>query len=106
MELEGRFASLCAVAQGDVRRSFPTFGLALATFKEAHWSALAGGGPLRQWKLIELEASEPLTTTVLRIDEPILHFLTGIEGIDERLRGLFVPAPFSHHLSPPHTALP
>lgn len=72
----------------------PTFALALASLSEtAHWSALAPGGPLRFWRLVEPGGpqDEPLTTSPLRLDERILHFLVGVAGLDERLVGLVRP---------------
>ncbi|MCA1554015.1 MAG: ATP-binding protein, partial [Chloroflexi bacterium] len=42
IELDSSFAPLCATAQGDPTRTYPTFSLALAAFADtAHWSALA-----------------------------------------------------------------
>jgi len=41
VELEARFAALCAAAGGDEHQRRPTFGLALAVLEDAHWSALA-----------------------------------------------------------------
>src|SRR5207253_2735915 len=38
--------------------------------------------------LIELGAGASLTGSILRIDERVLHFLTGINQIDERLIGV------------------
>lgn len=92
MELQASFATLCAEAQGNAQTPHPTFGLALAAFPEAHWSALAPNAPLRYWRLIEFAssaglASAPLTTRPLRIDERILHCLCGIAHLDERLAG-------------------
>ena len=40
-ELDWRFAALFAEANPEPRRSQPTFGLALAAFDDAHWSAFA-----------------------------------------------------------------
>src|SRR4030095_7655554 len=40
VELDSTFAGLCAAAQHDPARSYPTFSLALAAFPDAHWSAL------------------------------------------------------------------
>jgi len=88
MEFDGSFALLCAAAQGDPRRNFPTFSLALTAFGGAHWSALSPSAPLRYWRLIELAPGELLTTAALRIDERILHYLAGVRSIDERMRGL------------------
>jgi hypothetical protein len=93
VELDGRFAALCAAAQGDPARTFPTFSLALATLPEPHWSALTPVSPLRRWRLIECE-NQPgasLLSSRLRIDERVLHFLTGIQYLDERLAGLLEP---------------
>src|SRR4051812_40067404 len=55
VELDGRFAGLCAAAQRDPVRTFPTFGLALAALPEPHWSALTPAAPLRRWRLIEFD---------------------------------------------------
>jgi hypothetical protein len=93
VELDGQFASLCAAAQEDPARAFPTFSLALAALPEPHWSALTPVAPLRRWRLIECE-NQPgasLLTSRLRIDERVLHFLTGIQYLDERLAGLLQP---------------
>jgi AAA+ superfamily predicted ATPase len=89
IELDSRFAPLCVAAQGNAARPHPTFGLALAALPDAHWSALAPDAPLRRWHLIELvQCGEPLTGTPLRIDERVLHFLTGVRCTDQRLRGI------------------
>jgi hypothetical protein len=107
MELESEFSALCATAQGDPRRSHPTFGLALAALPEAHWSALSPDGPLRFWRLVEMGDGNGLAASPLRIDERVLHFLTGVEHLDERLVGLIVPlsSTGAHELVPSHQAL-
>ncbi len=93
IELDGQFAALCAAAEGDRGHPYPTFGLALAALPEPHWSALTPTAPLRRWRLIECATPLPgsLLTTPLRIDERVLHFLTGIHYLDERLAGLVEP---------------
>jgi hypothetical protein len=93
IELDGRFASLCAAAQGDATRTFPTFSLALSALSHPHWSAIAPLAPLRRWRLIECDhqAGGSLLTARLRIDERVLHFLTGIQYLDERLDGMLEP---------------
>jgi hypothetical protein len=95
VELDSAFPALIAKTQGDARRAYPTFSLALAALPEAHWSALSPASPLRRWKMVEISAGESLTLCPLRIDERILHFLTGVSYLDERLRGLVerVPPP-------------
>jgi hypothetical protein len=91
VELDARFTELCAAAAGEPPRRRPTFGLAMAALAEGHWSALAPAAPLRRWRLLELEAGETLMTSALRIDELVLHHLTGIDYIDPRLSGLVIP---------------
>lgn len=87
MELNSDFAGLCATAQGDPRRTYPTFSLAMAALKEAHWSALAPTASLRRWRLIEVGAGDGLTVSPLRIDERVLNYLTGVQHLDQRLLG-------------------
>jgi len=87
-ELEGDFAGLCAAAQGDPQRAYPSFGLALAALSGAHWSALSPGGPLRRWRLVETAPGDSLTAGQIQIDERVLHHLAGISIVDERLRSI------------------
>jgi hypothetical protein len=87
VELDAAFAGHCAAASGDPQKTCPSFSLALAALPEPHWSALLPVAPLRRWRLIELNSSEPLTTSPLRIDERILHYLAGLSYLDERLHG-------------------
>ncbi len=88
MELDASFAGHCAAAQGDAARAYPTFGLAVAALPESHWSALGPAAPLRRWRLVELGAANTLTQSPLRIDERVLHFLTGVPAMDARLHGV------------------
>ena len=105
IELDGAFAFLCAAAQGDPRRTYPTFSLALAAFPKAHWSALTPAAPLRYWRLIDVVSNGTLTTSPLRIDERILHYLAGVSHIDERLMGLMETVAAPAGLVPSHDRL-
>ncbi|WP_413811712.1 AAA family ATPase [Streptomyces sp. OE57] len=87
-ELDPTAAARCAAASGDPARAYPTFSLALAALDEPHWSALTPVSPLRRWRLIDLDDETRLTTSRLRIDERILHFLAGSPYLDARLHGL------------------
>ncbi len=89
-ELDGRFGEVLGEAQGDPARTYPTFGLALAAFPDAHWSALAPWAPLRRWRLIE-PGPGLLTVAPLHIDEWLLHTLTGTGGLDQRLAAIVKP---------------
>jgi hypothetical protein len=87
LELDGSLAAACAGAQGDTLKRHATFSLALAALPEPHWSALSPAAPLRRWRLIECRGPDLLTLAPLRIDERVLHFLTGLDVMDERLHG-------------------
>ena len=97
IELDSRLAERCG--------SRPTFSLALSVFPEAHWSALSPSRPLRYWRLVDVHPGEALTTSPLRIDERILHYLTGVAAIDERLRPLLKPVPPPRQLPPTQSAI-
>jgi hypothetical protein len=107
VELDSAFGPLCAAAQGDPARNFPTFSLALAALPEAHWSALTPAAPLRRWRLIELGSVPALTSAPLRIDERVLHYLAGVPHLDERLTPMIetVPAPSGSDLPGCHRAI-
>ena len=90
VELDASFASLIA---SEARGGVPTFGLALAALSDAHWSAIAPGAPLRAWRLVEVVGMGPATTAPIRIDERVLHYLTGVNHLDSRLRGIVQPLP-------------
>ncbi len=92
MELDGSFRDLCAAANGDPARPYPTFGLALAALPDAHWSAVTPQAPLRRWSLIAVGAEPSLICAPLRIDESILHELAGAGAVDARLRPLLASA--------------
>lgn len=100
IELDSTFAAACATAQRDTRRRYPTFSLALAALPGAHWSALAPSSSLRRWRLVELTSNEGLVAAPLRIDERVLHFLTGINHLDDRLQPLMEPVSVPEDLPP------
>jgi SpoVK/Ycf46/Vps4 family AAA+-type ATPase len=105
IELDATFPTLCAAAQGDPLRTYPTFSLALAALPEAHWSALTPNAPLRRWRLIEVHNNSGLTSSPLRIDERILHYLAGIQHLDDRLVGMLEPVRAGSSLVSSHQML-
>lgn len=105
MEMDSGFASLCAAAQGDRSRSYPTFSLALGALENPHWSAIIPTAPLRRWRLIDLGPGSAITLCPLRIDERILHYLAGVQHLDERLAGFVEPLGFAGDLVPSHSLL-
>jgi ATPase family protein associated with various cellular activities (AAA)/winged helix domain-containing protein len=105
VELEARFGSLCASAAGDERTRRPSFSLALAALADPHWSALAPAAPLRYFRLVEVDPGESVVAGQLRIDERVLHHLTGIDYLDERLQGLVAPVALTWRLPGSHDAV-
>jgi predicted nucleic acid-binding protein len=105
VELDSSFATMCAKAQGDPARACPTLSLALAALPDAHWSALTPSAPLRRWRLIDVGAGSVLTLSPLRIDERILHYLAGVQHLDERLAGLIEGLQPTSDLAPSHAVL-
>lgn len=105
MELSGDFARLCAIIHGDAQRAYPTLSLALAALPNTHWDAIAPNAPLRKWRLIQVGEAHALTLSPLRIEERILHYLVGIQYLDERLASIIEPLPGTGELVPSHQAL-
>jgi hypothetical protein len=101
MELEAAFASDSAA----LNEPYATFGLALAALPAPHWSALLPTAPLRYWRLIEVGMGDHLTRCPVRIDESILHYLSGMPYGDDRLHGLTDPVAPTHGLPPSQQAL-
>ncbi|MHB8595736.1 MAG: ATP-binding protein [Ktedonobacteraceae bacterium] len=93
MELDTRIAALCARAQDDANKPYPTFALALALFDEPGWDIVSPERPLRYWRLIEINQSavQPLTVSSLRADERIVNYVKGLNYLDDRLVALIGP---------------
>ena len=87
VEFDAALAAACEQLHGRNGQRQPTFGLALSLLPDGHWSALTPSAPLRRWRLIEVTDSVSLTRSPLRIDERVLHYLAGIQYLDERLAG-------------------
>jgi hypothetical protein len=93
VELDASVAAACARAHDDPARRFVTFSLAMSVLPEPHWSAVTPAGALRRWHLVEPVHPESPTTTVLRIDERVLHALTGLSYLDPRIDCVADPLP-------------
>jgi hypothetical protein len=64
-----------------------SFALALRVLPEAHWDALSPLAPLRHWPLVQLDGGSGMAHARLRVEERVLHHLTGVADFDERLNG-------------------
>jgi hypothetical protein len=93
MELDTRTANLCARAQDDNARAYPTFALGMAVLDTPAWEALSPERPLRYWRLLEISqpGAQPLTSSALRADERIVSFIKGLNYLDDRLAPLLSP---------------
>ena len=93
MEFDTHLAGLCARAQGDPARPYPTFALALALFDHPAWDVLSPERPLRYWRLIEINqpGAQPLVASALKADERIVNYLKGLNYLDDRLAPLALP---------------
>ncbi|MBW4671340.1 MAG: AAA family ATPase [Cyanomargarita calcarea GSE-NOS-MK-12-04C] len=105
IEFSGDFVRLCATANGDAQRAYPTLSLALAALEDPHWNAITPNSALRRWRLIQIGDGQALTLSPLRIDERILHYLTGTQYLDERLVGIVEPLYFADNLVPSQQAI-
>lgn len=105
VELDAGFGSLIATLQGAPALFSPSFSLALAAFPDAHWSALSPNAPLRYWRLLEVNTSPLLTRSPLKIDEQVLHYITGVQQLDERLREIAEPVFTEGDLAPSQRAV-
>ncbi len=103
VEMDATLAALCNEAQGRSGAPCASFGLALATLPDAHWSALAPTAALRRWRLLELDEQAGITHGRLRIDERILHYLAGLNLLDPRLEPLLVPIRAAGTMADAHT---
>lgn len=90
MELDTRIAALCARAQGDAAKPYPTFALALALFDHPAWDAMSPERPLRYWQILDVHqsATQPLVASALRADERIVSYLKGANYLDDRIAPL------------------
>ncbi len=93
MELNTKTASLCANAQDNLDKPYPTFALAFALFDDPDWGALSPHSPLRYWRLLEINqpGAQPLTGAALAADERIVNYLKGLNYLDDRLTPLIDP---------------
>jgi hypothetical protein len=90
MELDTRLPALCARAQRDPGKPWPTFALAFAMLDQPNWDALSPERPLRYWRLIDIHqpGPQPLVGAALSADERVVNFVKGMNYLDDRLTPL------------------
>jgi hypothetical protein len=105
VEMDSKIAAQCGDAQGHSQRTYVTFGLAMAALPRPHWTALAPVRPLRRSRLVEVGAGHGLTSAPLRIDERILHYLAGVNLLDQRLEPLVQAGLCPEFITEKHTVV-
>lgn len=93
VELDPGIPALCAKAQDDPGRTYPTFALGFSIFENPEWEALSPERPLRYWRLLEINqpGAQALTSSALRVDERIVNYVKGLNQLDDRLSALLLP---------------
>jgi hypothetical protein len=102
VEMDAELARCCSLARPGHERGGVSFGLALGALEAAHWTALAPLGPLRRWRLLDVDDSAGIVAGRLRIDERILHYLAGLNYLDQRLQPLLRRAARAEVLAASH----
>ncbi|MBK9014753.1 MAG: hypothetical protein IPM82_12105 [Saprospiraceae bacterium] len=107
VELDSRFSTLLTQLNGGKNGSSVrlTFGIAMAAFANAHWSAISPNSPLRYWNLILPTDTEHVTGSNLQIDENVLHYLVGNRYMDEKLTEILDPVYVEYSLAPSQVSL-
>ncbi|HEY2515832.1 MAG TPA: ATP-binding protein [Polyangiaceae bacterium] len=105
IELDSALASQCGQVAGRVARAPINFSFAMATLRDPHWNALAPSAPLRRFRLVEIEPGHGLTYAPLHIDERVLHYLVGVNKLDDRLAGFLAQKRKPERLSDEHLEL-
>jgi len=88
VEMDSQLAELCAAQHENAQKNWPSMELAFNLLDGAHWSAITPEAPLRRYQLIHLEETGRLLSSKLRIDERVLHFLSGINYLEPRLKAV------------------
>jgi hypothetical protein len=105
VELVPGFGRSCAAAQGDGARAAATVALCIARLPGARWEAFAPEGALRRWRLVRLGEGDVFTGRAVTLPEPVLHFLLGAPGRDERLDARLRVVPSGGRLAPSRQAV-
>jgi hypothetical protein len=90
MEIDNELRDAVVRVQGSPRGQAVrlTFETALGLLPGPHWDALSPSAALRHWSLVEFDPTGGFLKAAMRVDERVLHYLTGVEAIDERLKGI------------------
>ena len=102
IEIDRSWTTLFPKITRDLQINYLCLNVALIALPEAFWTAITPNATLRHWQMIELGTGTSLTNSPLRINERILHYLWGIQQVDQRLLGMLEPLPTINKLAPSH----
>ena len=105
VEMDAALAAQCSEAGFRPQRGLVTFSLAMAALPDPHWSALAPFSPLRRFRLIEMESGHGLTSAPLHVNERILHYIAGVNQLDDRLDNMLLQKPKPEWMAEQHFRL-
>jgi len=106
VEIDAALRDAVARAQGTPpgRPAHVSFALALQVLPQPHWDAVSPLAPLRAWSLVDFDASSGFTQATLRIDERVLHAITGVAAFDQHLTGIAEAGDVSEEIAGPDLA--
>jgi hypothetical protein len=106
VELDAEVGSLCGRLNPQTDAVCASFAVASRVFDAAHWSALLPSGPLRYWRLVDLESRRdvPLAHARVQIGERVLHHLLGLVYLDDSLHAILSAGRPGGDLWPAHSA--
>ena len=95
VELDPTLRDQCARLHGNPAMRYPSFAVALVALPSPSWAALSPEGPLRGFRLVEVEPAplESLVTAPLHVDERLVNHVRGLDHLDTRLRASVLPEP-------------
>lgn len=100
-ELLPSVAETCATLHGDPSARHASFGVGLAHLQEPGWLSVTPEGPLRKFRLLEVEPGFSFTRSRIRVPERMLHLLCGIQYLEPALSAVG-RMPESSELVPSH----
>ena len=102
VEIDAAFRASVAQAQETSPREVVriSYSLALSLLPQPHWDAISPTGPLRHWSLVDFDTSLGFAQARVRIDERVLHFLTGVTASDDHLAGIAEHDESAHDIAP------
>jgi hypothetical protein len=104
-EMDSELAARCAELHPHAKRPNVTFGLAMSTLADPHWSAFTPVRPLRRFRLLEVSGEGGLTAAPVRISERVLHYLAGMNLVEPSIESLVTAIPPPQLIATEHQSI-